>query len=167
MMNLAVSKIDEEIGRDKFDVVAGGETAGIPYAAWISERLSFPMIYVRKKLKEFGRGRQIEGEIKSGDRVLLVEDLIFDSQSKESFIEGIRDSGGVVEHVIVIFDYGLATAHENLSRIGVELHSLTNWQSTITRGEEIEYFTSKEADEIRIFLANPSQWHEKTGNKMF
>ena len=162
MMDLAVSKIKDEIGEDKFDLVAGGETAGIPYAAWVSERLSLPMIYVRKKPKEFGRGRQIEGEIKKGDRVMLFEDLVFNSQSKEEFIEGIRGAGGVVEHLVVIFEYGLAAARENLSRIGVELHSLTNWQDAITRGEETGYFTSADAAEIRRFLADPVQWFQKT-----
>ncbi len=161
MMDLAVSKIKNELGSDKFDLVAGGETAGIPYAAWVSERLSLPMIYVRKKPKEFGRGRRIEGEIKKDDRVILVEDLIFNSKSKEGFIEGIRDAGGVIEHVIVIFEYGLAAARENLRRIGVELHSLTNWQAAITRGEEMGYFTSSETAEIRRFLADPSQWYQK------
>ncbi len=161
MMDLAVSKIKYEVGSDKFDLVAGGETAGIPYAAWVSERLSLPMIYVRKKPKEFGRGKQIEGEMKKGDRVLLVEDLIFNSQSKEEFIEGIRDAEGVVNHVIVIFEYGLTEARENLRRIGVELHSLTCWQTTISRGEETGYFTHEEADEIRMFLADPAQWYKQ------
>ena len=80
LMDLAVDLIRREIG-DAVDVVAGGETAGIPFAAWIAERLDLPMIYVRKKPKGFGRNAQIEGSFAESARVLLVEDLATDGGS--------------------------------------------------------------------------------------
>ena len=74
MLEFAVTTIQREIGYESLDIIAGGETAGIPYAAWIADRLSLPMQYVRKKPKGFGRNARIEGELKDAARTLLVED---------------------------------------------------------------------------------------------
>ena len=71
-MDFAVHTIERDIGRDKINAVAGGETAGIPFAAWVADRMHLPMQYVRKKPKGFGRGAQIEGLLVPGQRVLLV-----------------------------------------------------------------------------------------------
>ena len=79
---------------DEIDVVAGGETAGIPFAAWIAERMGLPMAYVRKTPKGHGRGARIEGPMEEGQRVLLVEDLTTDGGSKISFVDAIREAGG-------------------------------------------------------------------------
>ena len=107
MMDFAVTTIDRDIGRDKFDTVAGGETAGIAFAAWVAERLNLPMQYVRKKAKGFGRNAQIEGQLIPGQRVLLVEDLATDGRSKVNFVKAIRDAGGICEHCFVIFFYDI------------------------------------------------------------
>ena len=88
-------------------VVAGGETAGIPYAAFIAERLGLPMLYVRKKPKGFGRDARIEGDLKDGQRVLLVEDLTTDGGSKVNFVEAIREAGAECAHTIVVFYYDI------------------------------------------------------------
>src|SRR6201988_2612476 len=82
LMDFGVATVLREIGFDAFDAVAGGETAGIPFAAWMADRLSLPMLYVRKKAKGFGRNAQIEGHLDPGARVLLVEDLASDGRSK-------------------------------------------------------------------------------------
>ena len=107
LMDFAVTTMERDVGRDQFDAVAGGETAGIPFAAWVADRLNLPMQYVRKKPKGFGRGSQIEGELKPGQRVLLVEDLATDGQSKVNFIKALRDGDGNVEHCFVIFFYDI------------------------------------------------------------
>ncbi|MGH6738103.1 MAG: orotate phosphoribosyltransferase, partial [Bradyrhizobium sp.] len=98
MMDFAVRTIERDIGHGKFDTVAGGETAGIAFAAWVAERMNLPMQYVRKKAKGFGRNAQIEGKLDPGQRVLLVEDLATDGRSKVNFVKAIRDAGGVCEH---------------------------------------------------------------------
>ena len=98
LMTLMVSSITHDIGRDKIDAVAGGETAGIPFAAWVADRLNLPMQYIRKKPKGFGRGSQIEGQLLPGQRVLLVEDLATDGRSKINFVNAIRDAGGTCDH---------------------------------------------------------------------
>jgi orotate phosphoribosyltransferase len=98
LMDFAVHTIERDIGRDKVNAVAGGETAGIPFAAWVADRMHLPMQYVRKKPKGFGRGAQIEGLLVPGQRVLLVEDLATDGKSKVNFIQALRDAGGVCDH---------------------------------------------------------------------
>ena len=87
LIDFGVATVEREIGFEQFDSVAGGETAGIPFAAWMAERLMLPMQYVRKKAKGFGRNAQIEGHLEPGARVLLVEDLASDGRSKVNFCE--------------------------------------------------------------------------------
>ena len=93
---LSDNKIDNEL-------IAGGETAGIPYAAFISQKLKKPMIYIRKKPKGFGINKQIEGQYKENQNTLLVEDLATDGGSKITFINAIREGGLIVKDIFVIF----------------------------------------------------------------
>src|SRR4026208_749890 len=104
IIDFAAATIVRDVGFEQFDTVAGGETAGIPFAAWIADRLSLPMLYVRKQPKGFGRNAQIEGELKEGARVLLVEDLATELTSKLNFVRAIRQAGGRIEDAFVIFN---------------------------------------------------------------
>ncbi len=107
LMDFLACKTMREAGFEAFDNVAGGETAGIPFAAFIAERLALPMTYVRKKPKGYGRNARIEGAMTEGQRVLLVEDLTTDGGSKLSFVDAIRDTGATCTHTSVIFSYGI------------------------------------------------------------
>ena len=102
LMKMALQVLENTI---PFDAIAGGETAGIPFAAWISELMSLPMIYVRKKPKGFGQNKRIEGLIKPNQNILLVEDLATDGGSKMSFVNAIREAGGNCTTCFVIFHY--------------------------------------------------------------
>ena len=107
LVDFAAATLSRDAGFEQFDVVAGGETAGIPYAAWIADRFGLPMQYIRKKPKGFGRNAQIEGDIREGARTLLVEDLTTDGRSKINFCKALREAGAVVEHVFVNFYYDI------------------------------------------------------------
>ena len=134
LMDFAVHTITRDIGREKIEAVAGGETAGIAFAAWVADRLNVPMQYVRKKPKGFGRGAQIEGQLLPGQRVLLVEDLATDGKSKVNFIKALRDAGGVCEHCFVIFFYDIyPTSKKIFGDLGVTLHALTTWRDVLAR----------------------------------
>ena len=100
IMSHALKAIDREIGWSKIDVVAGGETAGIPFAAFLAALAKKPMIYVRKQPKGFGRMAQIEGDLKPGKRVLLVEDLATDGGSKLVFIEALKKAEAKVDRLL-------------------------------------------------------------------
>ena len=113
-----------------FDVIAGGETAGIPFAAFLARSFGSPLVYVRKEAKSHGIASRIEGKIQSGDRVLLVEDLITDAGSKLSFVDAIQESGGAVEDVLVVFDR-LQGGKEALHERGMRLHAITDIDTAI------------------------------------
>src|ERR1700746_3439196 len=107
LVDFGVATVLRDAGFEQFDAVAGGETAGIPFAAWMADRLGLPMQYVRKKPKGFGRNAQIEGDIRQGARTLLVEDLTTDGRSKINFVKALREAGAVVDHVFVNFYYDI------------------------------------------------------------
>ena len=164
IIQLASEQIERAIGRSQVDVVAGGETAGIPFAAWIAEYFFLPMIYVRKEPKGFGRGAQIEGAMEPGQRVVLVEDLTTDGRSKVNFCRALKRAGAAVEHAVVVFYYGIyPDAEKNLSEAGVTLHALTDWRSTLTVAEAKGYFDAKQAATVRDFLAAPEAWSKAHG----
>jgi len=164
IVQLAAEAIDRSVGRRGFDLVAGGETAGIPFAAWIADYFFLPMVYVRKQPKEFGRRSQIEGVLEPGQRVVLVEDLATDAKSKVNFCRAIRQAGGTVDHAVVVFYYGIyPDAERNLREAGVRLHALTDWQTTLEVAEARGYFTAEQAKGVREFLRAPEAWSQAHG----
>jgi orotate phosphoribosyltransferase len=150
--------VKEKIGIQNIDKIAGGETAGIPFAAWLSEKLDIPMIYIRKAPKGYGRLAQIEGEIEKGDKVLLFEDLIFDSSSKINFLKGVLNAGGMMKHVLVIFEYGLPNAREKLKEHRLMLHSLVSWDALLPLAYENGHFSNEECKQVRMFLKDPQDF---------
>ena len=119
VVDFATSVILQEVGFESIDTIAGGESAGIPFASWIADRLMLPMQYVRKKNKGFGREAQIEGNLTAGSRILLVEDLTTDGRSKMHFCQALRNAGAMVDHTFVVFYYGIFPyTYDRLYNIG-------------------------------------------------
>lgn len=161
---LASEEIHRDIGRDAFDVVAGGETAGIPFAALIAEYFYAPMVYVRKQPKGFGRLSQIEGALEPGQRVVLVEDLTTDGKSKINFCQALRRAEAVVDHAVVVFYYGVyPDAEKNLDEAGIVLHALTDWKTTLDVAEARGYFDPAQVKVVREYLADPAGWSRAHG----
>ena len=122
IIELGVEMLKRDADMVSTDLVAGGETAGIPYAAWIAEATSKPMLYVRKKPKGFGRDAQIEGNLEEGKKVLLVEDLATDGGSKINFINALRTAGAEITDIFVVFFYSaFPNALDTLKEAGVRL----------------------------------------------
>ena len=164
IMDMAVEVIGQEIGLESIDVIAGGETAGIPFAAWIAERMSLPMIYVRKQPKGFGRMAQIEGDLREGQRVLLVEDLASEGGSKIAFCNALRQAGGVVNHTLVVFHYGIfPESVDRLREMDIRLHGLATWADAIDTAEARGYFPPPVAAEVRRYLDDPRGWAADRG----
>ncbi len=162
----ATSILGQEIGWPNIDAVAGGETAGIPYAAWIAEVADKPMLYVRKKPKGFGRNAQIEGEFKDGDRIVLIEDLATDGASKVNFVNAMRQAGGKVNDAFVVFFYGIFPgALQGLASLDVRLHFLATWWDVLQVAEEGRYFSPESIAEVRKFLNDPVAWSAAHGGK--
>ncbi|HVL35347.1 MAG TPA: orotate phosphoribosyltransferase [Burkholderiales bacterium] len=164
LIDFATATIVRDVGFEQFDTVAGGETAGIPYAAWIADRLSLPMQYVRKKPKGFGRGAQIEGHIEEGARTLLVEDLTTDGRSKVNFCKALRDAGAVVDHVFVMFYYDIFPESKRiLAEINVKLLHLATWWDVLRVVKQGGYFAAPAIDEVERFLNAPAAWSAEHG----
>lgn len=164
LMELAVEKIGRHIGYESIDAVVGGETAGIPFAAWIADRLMTPMAYVRKKPKGFGRNAQIEGDVPEGMRTLLVEDLTTDGASKIRFANALRKAGAIVDHTFVVFFYGVFPgAQKTLQDMGIGLHSLCTWWDVLEACADGQYFSTEDSAEVRRFLEDPCGWSKAHG----
>ncbi len=164
IMDLLNIKVTEIQKLDRIDVIAGGETAGIPFGAMLAERLDLPMIYVRKKPKGYGHNSQIEGLIEPKQNVLLVEDLATDGGSKINFVNAIRKTGAICNHTIVIFYYGIFdTAELKLSQQGINLHFLATWKDILKVARSEKKVDAKTFHEISSFLKDPIQW-SKTYN---
>lgn len=161
-----LQELVKETVSERIHGIAGGETAGIPYAAFLSQKMGLPMLYVRKQAKGFGRNAQIEGEVRDGDQIILVEDLMFDSGSKVNFINGLRNAGLKVNHVFVLASYGLSDEYErSLGAIDVQGHSVTDWPTIVDVGEKIGYFSAKDSAMVREFLRDPHGWSRARSGK--
>ena len=164
LMDFSAATILNEVGYESIDVVTGGETAGIPFAAWIADKLSLPMQYVRKKAKGFGRNAQIEGEVIPGARTLLVEDLTTDGRSKVNFCEALRKADAKVEHCFVLFFYDIFPTSKALFKdLGVELHYLATWWDVLEAAKHSGDFDPGVLREVEAFLKEPAKWSAAHG----
>jgi orotate phosphoribosyltransferase len=159
LMDFLCMTVMREAGLEAFDNIAGGETAGIPFAALVAERLALPMTYVRKKPKGYGRNARIEGVMPEGARVLLVEDLATDGGSKLSFVQAIRDTGATCAHTAVIFAYGIfPEMHSRLKAEGVTLHSLCTWWDVLAEARRRGAFDPETLAAVEAYLHDPEGW---------
>ncbi|MEI8394976.1 MAG: orotate phosphoribosyltransferase [Rhodospirillaceae bacterium] len=164
IIDFAVQTIERNVGFEAVDVVAGGETAGIPFAAWIADRLALPMQYIRKKPKGFGRDARIEGVLADGARTLLVEDLATDGKSKASFVNGLREAGQVVTDAFVVFHYGIFPQSKLImAELGVNLHALATWWDVLAAAKRHGYFDPETLREVESFLNDPVGWSAAHG----
>jgi orotate phosphoribosyltransferase len=161
LMDFLTVTVMRNAGFESFDNIAGGETAGIPFAALVAERMALPMTYVRKKPKGYGRNARIEGVMGEGDRVLLVEDLTTDGGSKLSFVDAIRDTGASCAHTAVIFYYGIFPETEKtLGDHGVALHHLCTWWDVLAEARAAQAFDTATLNEVESFLNAPRAWQD-------
>jgi len=159
LMDFLTVTVLRDAGFEAFDTIAGGETAGIPFAALVAERLALPMTYVRKKPKGYGRNARIEGVMAEGDRVLLVEDLTTDGGSKISFVDAIRETGATCAHTAVIFYYGIfPETAQRLADHGVSLHHLCTWWDVLAEARRTAAFDAATLSEVEAFLNDPRAW---------
>ncbi len=146
----------------RVDAVAGGETAGIPYAAYLAGALSLPMVYVRKKAKAYGIASKVEGHFEAGSRVLLVEDLITDGGSKVGFLEALRAAEGEVAEALVLFDRQQGGS-ELMASQGVRLHAVTDRAQALAAGEASGLLTGEARQSVEAYFADPAAWHQERG----
>ena len=162
VMDFAASTLLRDAGFEQFDCIAGGETAGIPFAALLAARLGLPMIYVRKQPKGHGRNAQIEGNMPEGSRVLVIEDLTTAGGSMFKFIDAVRAAGGIVDHGIALFFYGIF-GEQRFTDGKVRLHHIATWRNVLAVAKAQKLFDDKTLTEVEAFLDAPLAWSGRNG----
>ena len=147
----------------EFEVVAGTASAGICHAAWLSDKVDKPMVYVRKASKEHGQQRLIEGRLEKGQRVLLVEDLVSTGGSSLKALEALRQEGAVVDEVLAIFSYGMEKARKGFEEAKAKLINLTDVKTLVEVAVEMDYLKAEEKEKVLDWIADPAGWGKKMG----
>lgn len=146
-----------------FDIIAGTATAGIPYAAWIADKLKLPMVYVRGKAKNHGKGNQIEGEINKKQKVAVIEDLISTGESSTETVCAVRKEGAFSFYIFSIITYGMKKALANFKSNKIKLISLTDFPTVVKVAEKIGYIKTEDKDIILQWTKEPVLWGRKNG----
>lgn len=149
-----------------FDAVAGGETAGIPWASWIADRFGLPLLYVRKRPLGFGRSAQVEGGAPEGSRVLLVDDLATDAASKVAFTKGLRTAGMTLSDALVLFhNRAFPGWGGRLEHLGLSLHALASWDDVLRLEADDALLSPADREIIERFLRDPAGWSADHGGR--
>lgn len=160
IINSMVKKI-KEIGIP--DAVAGTATAGIPHAAFIAQKLNIPMVYVRPKPKDHGKGNQVEGTFKRGQKVIVIEDLVSTGGSSIRVVKALRKMGAKVNTEVCIFAYGIKEADKNFKNNKVKLHALTNFKTATEIAEKQGLLKKEQIEAILDWAKDPKKWGKKMG----
>ena len=146
------------------DVVAGTATAGIPHAAWVAEELGKPLIYVRSKPKDHGRGKQIEGVLTAGQRVVVIDDLISTGGSVLNAVRAVQQAGGEVVGVSAVFSYQLPAADQNFAAAGLNYYAVTNYPTLINVAKEDGLISAAHLSSLQDWRQDPAAWRAQDAN---
>jgi len=142
------------------DVIAGVATAGIPHGALLADALGLPFIYVRSKSKAHGRKNLIEGELKKGSKILVVEDLISTGKSSLAACDSLIEGGGQVIGVLAIFTYGFQKAYDIFSEREIPMDTLSNYDSLLLEALDSNYITEEEKRTLDSWNKDPKAWSD-------
>ncbi|MFR3286219.1 MAG: orotate phosphoribosyltransferase [Enterococcus casseliflavus] len=140
------------------EVIAGTATAGIPHAAWVAELLDLPMVYIRSKAKEHGKGNQIEGRIKPNQKMVVIEDLLSTGGSVLEACEAAKREGADVLGVAAIFTYELPQVQENFDQAGLSYVTLTNYTALIESALETGAIQESDVALLQEWRKDPAAW---------
>ena len=146
---------------DDVDVIAGVATAGIPHAAYVAERLQKPLVYVRSKPKDHGRGRQIEGVLKAGQKVVVIDDLLSTGGSALKAVKAVEEAGGDVIGVVSIFSYQLKALDDNFKEAGLPYYSVTNYTTLIETAKQNQMISDDQLASLHAWRQDPAQWSKE------
>ncbi|MGD6958734.1 orotate phosphoribosyltransferase [Rossellomorea aquimaris] len=150
-----------EIIKEQFpdvEVIAGTATAGIPHAAWVSEKLNLPMCYVRSKAKAHGKGKQIEGKAAPDQKVVVVEDLISTGGSCITAVNALREAGCDVLGVAAIFTYELEKGKRMLEEHDIKAFALSDYSSLLAVALQNSIIREEELEQLKLWGENPEKW---------
>ncbi len=140
------------------EVIAGTATAGIPHAAWVAEILDLPMVYIRSKAKDHGKGNQIEGRIRKGQKMVVIEDLISTGGSVIEACTAAKREGAEILGVAAIFTYELEQGKFNFTEANLEFMTLTNYSELVETALEVGSIQQEEVKLLQEWRKNPTGW---------
>ncbi len=143
------------------EAVAGVATGAIAQGALVADALNLPFVYVRAKPKDHGLENLIEGELKPGAKVIVVEDLISTGGSSLKAVEAIRKNGCEVIGMVAAYTYGFSVAKEAFEQANVKLVTLTNYEAVVSEAERIGYITESDVEILNQWRQNPAEWTGK------
>jgi len=158
-----ISIIINEIGIQNVNAIAGTATAGISHAAYIAEKLNLPMIYVKSQAEEYGKQNKIEGVIRNGNKILLIEDLISTAGSSISSAKTMREAGGLIENCLSIFTYGMETAKKSLEQEKIKLISLTDFDTLVDVAVKENYIEPEKRNIVLEWAKDTAGWGKRFG----
>jgi len=150
-----------ELAKEKYanvDVIAGVATGAIAQGALVADLLGKPFVYVRSAPKDHGLANLIEGDIKAGQTVLVIEDLISTGSSSLKAVDALRNAQCNVVGMLAIFTYGFPVAEEAFAKANVELTTLSNYQEMIGVAVETGYVTANDVEKLQEWRQNPAEW---------
>jgi orotate phosphoribosyltransferase len=166
MMDLVEAFCRRTLALETIEAVVAAETAGIPFGAWLADRLGLKLRYVRKRPLGIGRNAQVEGGPVDGLKVLLVDDMTTDGGSKLAFARGLRSAGATVDDIVCVFFHdvfpGVAARFDEA---GLHLHALASWSDILKSGQGAQ-LTSEQRDLIAQFLSDPVGWSSRHGGRI-
>jgi len=145
---------------EKPDLIVGVATGGIAHGVLVAQELGLPFAYVRTEKKSHGLTNQIEGHVESGQTVIIIEDLVSTGGSSLSAVTALRDAGLKVKAMLAIFTYGLDVAKDNFDKENVELFTLTNYETLLSKAIEDKYVTEKDLQSLISWRMNPHAWKQ-------
>lgn len=160
IVNLMMAKI-QQIGKP--DVLAGTATAGIPNTAFLAQKLNLPMIYIKGQAKEYGKKNQVEGTLKRGEKVIVIEDLVSTGGSCIRAVEAVRKLGGKVSDIIAVYTYELEEAGKNFKKARTKLHALSNLSASCEVAVKKRFLKPQQVEIILQWSKDPKNWGKKMG----
>lgn len=148
--------INEEFGA--VDLVAGVATGGIPQGVLVAQDLGLPFVYVRPEPKKHGRQNLIEGDLNSGQRVVVIEDLISTGKSSLQAVKALRDAECDVAGMVAVFSYGFAIAEENLRNGNCKYFTLSNYEALLKKAVQNGYIHEDEVEILQNWRKSPDTW---------
>ena len=158
--------VREELGKQvetlygKPDIIAGVATGAIGIGILVAEYLGLPFIYVRPEAKSHGRKNQVEGQLESGQNVVVIEDLISTGKSSLNAVDALESAGANVKGMLAIFTYGFEVATQNFTKKNIDLHTLSDYSHLTERAAESGYIKEKELNTLMAWRENPSEWKQ-------
>lgn len=141
------------------EVIGGVATAGIPHAAWVADELGLPLIYVRSKPKDHGRGKQIEGVLPAHAKTVLIDDLLSTGGSVLKAVKAAQNEGADVIGVGAIFSYQLSAVSANFKQVGLSFTTLTNYSELLEAATEENYIAEDQLETLKKWRKAPEKWN--------